>query len=435
VTDLKELAEKAWRGELDLRVEHHPVHRHYPGWCELAPGLLGMKGIAGFYVVDTGDGLVLLDSGSVQDTQRLFDAVHQWRPGVAVVAAVYTHHHVDHVMGVFPFDEEAAQQGRPRPVVYAHESLPAHFDRYRATLGLNTAINRRQFAIDAPGFRWPERYRYPDVVFQERLTFRRGELSFELRHARGETDDISWVWIPQRRIVAAGDLVIWAVPNAGNPQKVQRYVGDWAETLERMSGLDAEILLTGHGFPVFGAGRIRQLLGDTARLLRTIEERTLALMNRGFTLDHIVHSIELPADLLQRPYLRPVYDDPSFLVRMVWRRYAGWWDGDYDTVLPAPKAEQAREWIDLAGGIEAVLARAEALATSGRLALACHLIESALRVAPGDDRVHRFRAAIYRGYSQAQSSSMGRNLLGHAALASERGRRDLSEDDGPAAGG
>ena len=429
MTDLKELAERAWQGDLDLRLEHHPVHRHYPGWCELANGLLAMKGIAGFYVVDTGDGLVLLDTGSVQDTKRLFEAVREWRPQGAVVAAVYTHHHVDHVMGVFPFDEEAARNGRPRPVVYAHQSLPAHFDRYLATLGLNTAINRRQFAIDAPGFSWPERYRYPDVVFENRLTFRRGELTFQLHHARGETDDEVWIWVPERRILAAGDLIIWALPNAGNPQKVQRYVSDWADALERMSGLDAEVLLPGHGFPVFGAGRIRQMLGDTARLLRAIEERTLALMNRGFTLDRVVQAIELPADLLERPYLRPIYDDPSFLVRMVWRRYAGWWDGDFDTLLPAPKAELAREWVELAGGVEAVLARAGALSTAGRHALACHLVESVLRVAPDDEGVHRVRAAVYRAHSQAQRSSMGRNILGHAALASERGRRDLAERD------
>jgi alkyl sulfatase BDS1-like metallo-beta-lactamase superfamily hydrolase len=427
VADLRDLAERAWRGELDLQHEHHPVHRFYPGSCELEPGILALKGLAGIYVVDTGDGLVLIDTGSVQDTRRLFEAVREWRPSAPAAAAIYTHHHVDHVMGVFPFDEEAARAGRPRPTVYAHESLPGHFDRYLATLGWNAAINRRQFAIDAPAFRWPERYRYPDVTYRDHLVFHRGDLGFHLEHARGESDDATWVWIPERRILATGDLVIWAVPNAGNPQKVQRYVSDWADALERMSALDAAMLLPGHGFPVFGADRVRQLLDDTARLLRAIEERTLALMNRGLTLDRIVHSIELPAGLLDRPYLRPIYDDPSFLVRSVWRRYGGFWDGDFDTLLPAPKADLAREWIGLAGGVAAVLARAEALAAEGGHSLACHLVEAALRIAPDDAEVHRVRAAVYRAHAQAQSSSMGRNLLGHAALASASGRRDLAE--------
>ena len=34
--------------------------------------------------------------------------------------------------------------------------MPEHFDRYLKTLGWNTAINRRQFAINVPHFTWPK---------------------------------------------------------------------------------------------------------------------------------------------------------------------------------------------------------------------------------------------------------------------------------------
>jgi len=127
-----------------------------------------------------------------------------------VVAVVFTYHHVDHVMGVFPFDKEGWNKGWPRPVVYAHEAIPSHFDRYLKTLGWNTSINRRQFRIDAPIFHWPERYRYPGVVFKERLSFVAGEFTFHLQHGRGETDDAAWVWVPERRLLAPGEMVIWA---------------------------------------------------------------------------------------------------------------------------------------------------------------------------------------------------------------------------------
>jgi len=240
--NLLDLAEQAWRGELDLRFEHHPVHRYYPGSCRLTDGLLGFKGIAGFYVIDSGDGLVMLDAGHLLDVKRCFEETRREWPETPVVAAIYSHHHVDHVFSVTAFDAEADERRWPRPTVYAHERVPAHFDRYLATLGWNTAINRRQFSIDAPHYRWPESYRYPDVLYRSNLTFRRGELTFELTHGRGETDDITWTWIPERRILHTGDLFIWAVPNAGNPQKVQRYVGDWAHSLERMLPLGAAFI-------------------------------------------------------------------------------------------------------------------------------------------------------------------------------------------------
>ena len=145
------------------------------------------------------------------------------------------------------------------------------------------------------------------------------------------------------------------MPNAGNPQKVQRYAGEWAAGLREMAGLDAEVLTAGHGVPIFGAARIRQALSDTAELLESLEAQTLALMNVGAPLDRVIHEVEVPAHLRDQPYLRPIYDHPQFLVRNIWRLYGGWYDGEPDHLLPAPRAEQAREWIALAGGLDPVL--------------------------------------------------------------------------------
>ncbi len=427
--DLLVLAEKAWRGELDLQFEHHPVHRYYPGSCLIAEGLLGFKGIAGFYVIDSGDGLVMLDAGHLLDVKRCYEDVRRWRPGTPVVAAIYSHHHADHVFSVTAFDAEAEERGWPRPTVYAHERVPAHFDRYRAMVGWNTAINRRQFAIDAPHYRWPDSYRYPDVVYRRSMTFRRGELTFELTEGRGETDDVTWTFIPERRILHTGDLFIWAVPNAGNPQKVQRYVGDWADSLERMLPLGAEILLPGHGLPIIGADRVRQALAGTARYMRSIEEQSVAAMNRGLSLDRVVQAVQPPEELADEPYLQPFYDDPTFLVRMIWRRYGGWWDGEFDNVMPAAKKEQARAWVELAGGVDRVVEQARKSSAAGRHAVACHLIEAAQYAAPESAEVHEARAAVYRANACCQPSSMARNILNHAALASDSGRRDLASSE------
>ena len=114
-------------------------------------------------------------------------------------AAVYSHHHIDHVFGTARFEAEATEQGWPQPVVYAHEDLPDHFRRYERTHGWNTAINKRQFALPVDTFSWPDEYRYPDVTYRDHLTFTQGELTFELHHARGETDDATWTFVPELR--------------------------------------------------------------------------------------------------------------------------------------------------------------------------------------------------------------------------------------------
>ena len=280
MTSIIELSERMWAGEADLVHEHHPVSYRHPQAEEIAENLLVYIGIASANTIDTGDGLVMLDTGHQLDIGPLFEGVRQWRPS-PLRAAVYSHHHVDHVFGTKKFEEEATANGWSQPTVYAHEKLPRHFDRYLKTRGWNRAINMRQFGIFLPQFQWPDWYRYPDVTYRDAITFSRGELSFELRHARGETDDATWTWCPQRKILAPGDLFIWAVPNAGNPQKVQRYVSDWAVALREMAALGPEVMLAGHGLPLLGRDRIVAALEDTAELLETIEAQTLALMNQG----------------------------------------------------------------------------------------------------------------------------------------------------------
>jgi alkyl sulfatase BDS1-like metallo-beta-lactamase superfamily hydrolase len=426
-TTIRELAEQHWNGEGDLVHAEHPVRAVFHRAAEeLAPGVLTMISVASVNAIETGDGLAMLDTGGLYDTDHVFEQVRAWRPDAPVRAAIYSHHHVDHIFGTARFEAEAAERGWPGPVVYAHEDLPDHFRRYERTQGWNAAINKRQFAIPVDRFDWPADYRYPDVTYKDHLTFVQGGLTFELHHARGETDDATWTFVPELGVLHPGDLFIWAVPNAGNPQKVQRFASDWATALRQMAGCNPEIMLCGHGLPIIGAERVRQALVDTADLLDTIETQTLELMNRGVPLDRVLHEVEIPERLRSLPYLRPVYDHPQFLVRNVWRRYGGWYDGEPDNLLPAPRAEQAREWVTLAGGLERVLERARQLAAAGEHRLACHLVEFAVLCEPGSAEAHQVRVEVYEARSEQQESSMARNILGHAAHASRQGKRDLA---------
>ena len=235
----------------------------------------------------------------------------------------------------------------------------------------------------------------------------------------GETDDHTWTWVPSRKVLCYGDLFIWASPNCGNPQKVQRYVREWAAALREMVALGAEYLLPGHGVPIVGADRIVEALTATADLLDSLHEQTVAMMNEGARLNDIVHTVRAPAHLLEKPYLQPVYDDPEFIVHNVWRLYGGWWDGDPAHLKPAPANALAAELAALAGGAGRLAERATALAEAGELRLAGHLAELAVQADPDDAGVHRVRAHVFGLRSAAETSLMARNVFAWAASQSE----------------
>jgi alkyl sulfatase BDS1-like metallo-beta-lactamase superfamily hydrolase len=412
MTDVLELADRLWTGAVTVET-HHPVGGGTGGVVEVADGVAFWHGFSNSTIVRTDAGLVMVDSGDPVLGRVLHEQVRDWQPDVPLHAAIYSHGHIDHVFGVGHFDAEAVERNWNRPTVHAQEALPARFDRYRLTAGYNAAINRRQFGLD--NLQWPVDYRYPDATYRGMTSLDVGE-RVELHAARGETDDHTWTWFADRRVLCCGDLFIWASPNAGNPQKVQRYAAEWAVALREMLTLDAEVLLPGHGVPVVGADRVRQALTDTARFLESLHEQTVAMMNEGASLDDIVHTVRPPADLADRPYLQPVYDEPEFVVRNIWRLYGGWWDGDPSTLKPAPVARLASELVTLAG-TDAVSARVEDLLASGddvSLRLAGHLVELLVHADSTSTAAHSLRARVYGQRRDVERSTMSKGVFGWA---------------------
>ncbi len=407
--ELLELADKLFTGELPIEA-HHPFTSSGQ-MAEVQPGLAFVDAFANSSAVDTDDGLLIVDTSGVFHAQGVHDTLRTWSAS-PLHTAVFTHGHIDHVFGVDLYEEEARTNGWAMPRVIAHEAIAARFERYRMTAGYNAVINQRQFK--APGLRWPTDYRMPDETYSDVLSITVGGEKFELFHDRGETDDATWVWAPERRALFAGDMFIWASPNCGNPQKVQRYARDWAVAFRKMLALRPEVLLPGHGLPIVGAERVQRALTEAAELLESLVEQTLALMNEGARLDDIVQAVRAPEHLLARPYLHAVYDEPEFVVRNLWRLYGGWYDGDPAHLKPAPADAFAREIADLAGGAGRLATRGLELAAAGDMRLAGHLVELAAQAAPGDTGVHAARAEVFGARARTEASTMSKGIFSWA---------------------
>ncbi len=411
---VRDLTDALWSGALST-TEAHPFTA-FAGLEEYGDGLAFVSSFANVVAARTAEGLVLVDTGSFFTGEAIRAQLRAWSRD-AVHTAIYTHGHVDHATGIDAFTAEERPAGAPPLRVVGHRAVLARFERYKRTAGYNAAINARQFRA---AMAWPTEYRAPDAVYDDRLDLEVGGVRLELHHARGETDDHTWLWLPGHRAVCTGDLFIWAAPNCGNPQKVQRFAGDQADALVRMAALDAEVMFPGHGPAIEGAARVREALTTTAALLRHLHDETLALMNEGASLDVILATVRAPRELIERPWLRPVYDEPEFVIRNVWRQYGGWWDGDASRLKPARDAALAAEVASLSGGAKALIARAEALSAQGDHALACHLAEWASRAAPDDADVTAARSAIYARRAEFETSLMAKGVYHDAANSKPR---------------
>jgi glyoxylase-like metal-dependent hydrolase (beta-lactamase superfamily II) len=361
--------------------------------------------LVNLYVLETDDGLVMIDSGLASDADAVFAAV-RGRFDAPLHTVVFTHGHLDHAFGLRRFLDAGE-----RPRIVAHENVTRRFDTYMRTARLNSIVNKRQWQL--PSLPWaptaPGDFIWPDVTYRDALDLRIGGERFALRHGKGETDDHTWVWVPGRAVLASGDFFCMTMPNCGNPNKVLRYPEEWADADEEMAALGAEVMLPGHGQPILGAERIRTGLLEQAEFLRSVVEQTLAGLNAGLRHDQIARSIRVPGHLAHLDHLQPTYDRPEFIARNVIRRYGGWFDGYAADLLPAPGEEIAAEVVGLAGGTEQLVARAYELAGTN-LPLACHLAEWAYLAHPDDVQARACVIEIFTRRADADPSLMSKGV-------------------------
>jgi alkyl sulfatase BDS1-like metallo-beta-lactamase superfamily hydrolase len=181
-----------------------------------------------------------------------------------------------------------------------------------------------------------------------------------------------------------------------------------------MADQGAELFLPAHGLPIAGRERIRGVLIDVAEALEFLVKATVDAMNEGARLNEIVHEVKIDPAVLAKPYLKPIYDEPEFIVRNIWRLYGGWYDGNPAHLKPAEDSVLAREVAALAGGPERLAERGEALADEDPR-LACHLVEMAVQADPENKSLHAIRAAVYQHRRGLESSLMAKGIFGAAA--------------------
>jgi alkyl sulfatase BDS1-like metallo-beta-lactamase superfamily hydrolase len=205
------------------------------------------------------------------------------------------------------------------------------------------------------------------------------------------------------------------MPNTGNPNKVQRYTLEWAQTLEAIAKRAPRLILPGHGPAYRGENQCEEVLRETARAIRYIHDEVVRRLNLGeWPVEIAEAEISLPPDLAAKPYLRPVYGCVPFVVRDIIRRYAGWWSGEPSQMFPATRKQHGEDIVALCGR-NAIIAKARALKDASQLKRALALAEIALNANPFDTEAIVLNAEILETMASAEQSFIARNFFAGAA--------------------
>jgi glyoxylase-like metal-dependent hydrolase (beta-lactamase superfamily II) len=417
-----------------------PVYRGRPGADamrpasaeraeEIAPGIWCSPGLSNSYLLTTGDGRVIINTGMGFEGpvhRANFDAVDS----SPVRYIIFTQGHVDHVGGLDsvrdPNTTVVAQANwtlwrddNQRLIPYRasrsafafNETLVSGIESIQRRLG-----TKRLGAQSVPTV---------DLDFEDTLALELGGRRLVLISVPGgETTDSLVVWLPDERICLCGNTfgpIFGHVPNLVT-MRGDRYRDALTAiaSVERVRGLRPELLVTGHFEPIAGADRIQTELTRLRDGIQYIHDQTVAGMNAGKDVHTLMREVTLPAEYeLGQGYGKVAWD-----VRAIWENYSGWFHHRSTTELyPVGFDAVATDVLELAGA-DALLDRARAHLAAGRPVHAIHLAE----LVPADH--HGARAVLRQAHESllAESSNFWESAWLNEQITSNAAETTRRED-------
>jgi len=347
----------------NLHAADDPLLMHF---SEVAPGVwlgnrpdstrLPVTPNTTFVVSD--EGVVVFDGGNLPlVADRVIEKIRSITDQ-PVTHVVISHWHMDHVLGVSRY-----LQAFPHVQVIAHPYTRELIFRY---LAVNEQNMRNTMSDNAPDIEallasdqgaaldertrtWfrqfidaadllEEQYRnfvpaYPQVVFSGALTIHSGQREIQLLHpGTGNTPGDLVMWLPQEKILATGDIVVWPTPYGHGGR-----AGPWAKTLRTLAALgdnkggdighrmDFEQLIPGHGDVQVN----RDYLLLMANTLDSVASQVASLSSEGRSLEETQAAVDLSAFEAQftqgEPFMRDRFNEwfKQPIVEAAWKEANG----------------------------------------------------------------------------------------------------------------
>jgi alkyl sulfatase BDS1-like metallo-beta-lactamase superfamily hydrolase len=237
-------------------------------------------------------------------------------------------------------------------------------------------------------------------------------------------------WFPDQKVFWAAENITATIHNIYTLRgALVRDALAWSEQINEALyrfGQDAEVMVASHNWPRWGNERIQEVMRDQRDAYANLNNQVLNLANRGVTINQIHNVYQVPESLQQSWSVRQYHGSEFHNSRAVINRYLGYWDGNPATLAPLSPEDSAPLYVEMMGGADAILPRAQALFDAGDYRLAMEILNKLVYAEPDNTAASDMLAATFEqlGY-QYESSSM-RNAFLTAAM-------ELRQGVGPAA--
>jgi alkyl sulfatase BDS1-like metallo-beta-lactamase superfamily hydrolase len=371
------------------------------GLFEVTPGIYQLRGIelSNMTLVEGNSGVVVIDPAISAEVSAAGLALYRQHRGDRPVSAViYTHSHLDHfggVLGVVAADtkvpivapegflEHAVSENvyagtamLRRAVYHTGASLPVSATGTLG-VGLGSGSSSGTVGLVAPTL---------DITRTgQEETFDDVRIVFQLTPGTEAPAEMNFLF-PDHNALCLAENATHNLHNLVTLRGAQvRDARRWSRYLAEAIELFAEstdVVFASHHWPTWGRDNIVRFVTEQRDLYAYLHDQTLRLMNQGYTGSEIAEMMEMPPALKAAWHTHGYYGSVSHNVKAIYQRYLGWYDGNPVNLWRHPPEAAAARYVEVIGGVDATVTKAQQYADQGDLRFAAELASHAIFANP-----------------------------------------------------
>ena len=411
------------------------------GLFEVADGIYQVRGfdLSNMTIVEGDTGVVVIDPLiSAECAAAAISLYREHRGDRPVTGVIYTHSHGDHfggVMGVLPdgagdvpilapvgFMEYAVSEN-----VYAGTAMNRRANyMYGVTLGvgptgqvstgLGIATSQGALGLIAPTV---------DITHTGQEEVLDGvRIVFQLTPGTEAPSEMNFHF-PQHRALCMAENATHNLHNlltlrgalVRDPRIWAHYLNEAIE----LFGADTDVAFASHHWPTWGTERVARFLSQQRDLYAYLHDQTLRMLNQGMTGLEIAEEFTLPVTLEDAWHARGYYGSVSHNVKAIYQRYLGWFDGNPSSLWQHPPEALAVRYVDVLGGVDAVIEQARRYSEIGDPRFAVELLKHAVFAEPDNVAAKNALADVYRRLGYGAENPTWRNFYLAGALELDEG--------------
>ena len=396
------------------------------GLYEVVPGVYQVRGfdLANISFVRGRRGWIAFDVGTTVETARAAWELLQEHvgEGLPITAVIYSHTHADHWGGVGSLvTEEDLAEGRVEIIapdgfmeflisenVFAGNAMNRRlFYQY----GLLLPSGQHGFVTQGLGHRVP--LGVNSLLAPTRLVSKPVE-ELEVDGVRMIFQNTPHTEAPREMNTYLPDLkALWMAENVTavlhNIYTLRgtlvRDALNWSQYINQalyLFGTEAEVMFASHHWPRWGNDRVREVLRDQRDMYANFNNQVLHYANQGVTINQIHNVYEMPESLQQKWHCRGYHGSPEHNSRGVIQRFLGFWDCNPATLIPLSPEDSAPLYVEMMGGAERIMARANELHEAGDYMLEVEILNKLVQAEPDNGAAKDMLADCFEqlGYQQ-----------------------------------